>query len=58
MATKEQLKALQKKRDAVVNRLNEIDEVGIDLLATLWDEKTLDALILALGIGHVELDER
>ncbi len=30
---------------------------ALDILSGMWDEQTLDALILAFGIGHVELNE-
>lgn len=43
------------KRDAVVARIQEIAP-RVDALASIWDEQTLDILILILGIGRVELD--
>jgi hypothetical protein len=43
------------KRKAVVARLKEAT-ASLDLLSGMWEEKTLDTLILAFGIGHVELD--
>lgn len=43
------------KRKAVVARLQEAHD-GLEVLSGMWDERTLDALILAFGIGHVELD--
>lgn len=42
------------KRAAVVARLKEMQD-GIEVLSGVWDERTLDILILALGIGRVEL---
>jgi len=43
------------KRQAVVARMRESHD-ALDVLSGMWGEKTLDALILAYGIGHVELD--
>ncbi len=43
------------KRNAVVTRLKEA-HASLDVLSGMWEEKTLDALILAFGLGHVELD--
>ena len=45
------------KRDAVVARLKEVEGSRLELLADMWDEKTLDALILAFGLGQVELSQ-
>lgn len=56
MTNKTQREAKEAKRQAVVTRLNEIHE-SVDILSGIWDERTLDTLILALGIGHVELDD-
>jgi hypothetical protein len=44
------------KRQAVVTRLREAMP-ALDTLSGMWEEKTLDALLLAFGIGHVVLDE-
>lgn len=44
------------KRKAVVARLNEAHQ-SLDLLSGMWEEQTLDALILAFGLGRVELDQ-
>lgn len=43
------------KRKAVVARINEA-HAGLDFLSGMWDEQMLDALILAFGLGHVELN--
>lgn len=48
MATKGQ------KREAVVKRLQEVAPM-LPTLASMWDERTLDTLILILGIGQIEL---
>ena len=53
MAKKADIKAA--KRKAVVARLKEM-EGNFDLLSGMWDEPTLDTIILILGIGHVEID--
>lgn len=52
MAQKDRKEA---KREAVAHRLKEA-AASIDVLSGMWDERTLDTLILALGIGHVEID--
>lgn len=44
------------KRNAVVQRLEEIQE-NIVVLSGMWDEKTLDQLILIFGLGRVELND-
>lgn len=46
---------LDAKRKAIVVRLREA-EGNLGILARMWDERTLDALILALGLGRVELE--
>ena len=43
------------KRKAVVVQLNAAHS-NLDPLSGMWDERILDALILAFGIGRVELD--
>lgn len=43
------------KRQAVVARLREAHD-ALEILSGIWDERTLDTLILALGIGRVEID--
>ena len=43
------------KRKAVAAWLNEA-HASIDILSSMWDERTLDSLILASGIGSVELN--
>ena len=48
--------AKEAKRAAVVARLKE-SQAALDVLSGMWDEKTLDALILAFGIGRVVLDD-
>jgi hypothetical protein len=45
---------LQAKRQAVIVHLEKAFK-DLNLLSGMWEEKTLDALILAFGIGHVEL---
>jgi hypothetical protein len=45
----------EQKRAAVANRWKEIGE-NIDVLSAMWDERTLDLLVLILGAGRVELD--
>lgn len=55
MATKAGKDLKEAKRGAVVARLRRAME-SIDILSGMWDERTLDILILALGIGHVEVD--
>jgi hypothetical protein len=48
---------IEAKRAAVVARWKDITEnATIELLAGMWDERQLDALVLVLGIGRVELD--
>lgn len=47
---------MEAKRAAVAARLFEI-QGNLNTLSRMWDERTLDTLILALGIGHVELEE-
>lgn len=46
---------LNAKRAAVVARLREMSG-NLDILAGMLSEQTLDALILAFGLGHVELE--
>jgi hypothetical protein len=55
MATKQDLARKEAKRKAVVATLNEA-HASLEILSGMWEEKTLDALILAFGIGRVELD--
>jgi len=43
------------KRIAVAARFKEI-AANADILLGMYDERTLDVLILVLGIGRVELD--
>lgn len=45
------------KRKAVVARLREMEGPSLDMLAGMLSEQTLDALILAFGLGRVELLE-
>lgn len=47
---------LDVKRAAVVKRLKEVTPM-LPTLASMWDEKTIDMLILILGIGHIELNQ-
>ena len=56
MATKEDKARKDAKAKAVAHRLDEM-RGSIDLLTGMLDERTLDALILALGLGRVELDD-
>lgn len=44
------------KRAAVAKRIMEM-QGNVDLLTGMLDERTLDVLIVVLGIGHVELDQ-
>ena len=44
------------KRAAVAKRFKEVSD-QIEILSGMWDEATLDFLILILGIGKVHLDE-
>ena len=44
------------KRQAVIARIKEISG-NIEIVSGLWNEQTLDALILAFGIGKVSLNE-
>lgn len=46
----------EKKRAMVAARIKEIQN-NVDVLTGMWDERTLDMLILALGIGRVELND-
>lgn len=55
MATKAQKGQKETKRAAVAARLVEM-QGNVDLLTGMLDENVLDVLILALGIGHVEVD--
>jgi len=57
MASKVIAERKEAKRKAVVAQISAAWK-NIDLLSGMWEEKTLDALILAFGIGHVELDEQ
>lgn len=54
MATKAQ-RLKEQKRAAIVARLREM-QPQFDVLSGMWDERTLDTLVLVLGIGHVYLD--
>lgn len=56
MATKPHKERIEAKRAAVVARFEEVSS-QIDYLARIWDERTLDTLILAFGIGRVELGQ-
>lgn len=47
---------LDVKRAAVVKRLKEATPM-LPTLASMWDEKTIDMLVLILGIGHIELNQ-
>jgi hypothetical protein len=44
------------KRAAVANRIKAMQE-NVDVLTGIFDERTLDMLILAFGIGHIELND-
>lgn len=44
------------KRAAVVKRLQDANDM-LPTIARMWDERTLDFLILILGIGRVELEQ-
>lgn len=44
------------KRKAVVARIREM-ESNLDILSGMLSETTLDAMILAFGLGRVELDQ-
>jgi hypothetical protein len=56
MATNADKARKEAKRAAVVERIN-LAHHSLDVLSGMWDEHILDTLILAFGIGHVELDE-
>ncbi len=56
MAGKRYLDRKEAKRQAVMAKIKEAHS-AIDILPGMWDEQTLDALILAFGIGRVELNE-
>lgn len=43
------------KRAAVAAKFKEIAP-NIDYLSGMWDERTLDTLLLIFGAGHVEVD--
>lgn len=43
------------KRVAVAARLKEL-QGNVDVLSGMWDERTLDMLIVILGLGRVELN--
>lgn len=45
------------KRKAVVARLRDMEGSRMDMLTGMLSEETLDALILAFGLGRVELSE-
>lgn len=47
---------IETKRMAVVVRLREA-EGSLDVLSGMWNERTLDALILAFGLGVVQLNQ-
>ena len=44
------------KRLAVLARLTEA-QASLTILSGMWDERTLDLLILILGIGRVEIND-
>ncbi len=44
------------KRKAVATRLIEMQK-NVDLLTGMLDERTLDVLILTLGLGRIELEQ-
>jgi hypothetical protein len=50
------MKDLDRKRSAVAERIATIGP-NINVLAGMWDERTVDILILIFGIGVVELHE-
>lgn len=54
MANKADTYRRNAKANAVVKRINEIHG-NLDMLIAMFDEDRLDLLILALGIGSVEL---
>ena len=56
MATNADKDRKEAKRRAVMQRLNEA-HTSLDVLSGMWSEDVLDTLILAFGIGHVELDD-
>jgi hypothetical protein len=57
MTSKTQRDLVEQKRAAVLARLLEIQNgAGFAMLSGIWDEQKLDALILVLGLGRVELD--
>jgi hypothetical protein len=56
MASKTQRELVEQKRAAVLARLLEIQNgAGFAMFSCIWDEQKLDALILVLGLGRVEL---
>lgn len=55
MASKSDKERKEAKAAAVVARLEERKCKGA-LLVGMFDERTLDVLILTLGLGHIELD--
>lgn len=54
MATKSEIERKTAKRDAIIRRLAEI-RGNEDILLGMLDEAQLDLLVLALGLGSVEL---
>ena len=54
--TKADIERKTAKRDAIITRLNEI-RGNEDILLGMLDEAQLDLMILALGLGNVELRE-
>ena len=44
------------KHQAVIARIREMGD-GLDLLIGMLDERTTDTLILAFGLGRVELND-
>lgn len=56
MTSKHEQDRKDAKRNAVVAKLKELHP-SLDMLSGMWEEKTLDQLILALGIGQVSLTE-
>lgn len=54
--TKRAMDLKEAKRQAVAARLTRIQD-NLDVLSGMWDEQTLDILIVILGIGRVEVSD-
>lgn len=54
MASKADQERKEAKRQAVVSQMNAMHS-SLEMLSGMWDERALDLMMLALGIGEVKI---